>query len=45
MVTCQVDGVSVRHGAAGTEKALAVVPADDGAHLPQNILLHQGEHR
>jgi len=45
MVTRQVDGVSVRYGAAGTEEALAAVPADDGAHLPQHVLLHQGEHR
>jgi len=45
MMTRQVDGVSVRYRAARTEKALAVVPADDGAHLPQHVLLHQGEHR
>lgn len=45
MVTCQVNGVSVRHGTARTEETLAAVPADDGAHLSQHILLHQGEHR
>lgn len=44
-MTRQVDGISVRHGAAGTEEALATLPADDGAHLSQHVLLHQGEHR
>lgn len=44
-VARQVDGVSVRHGATGAEEALAALPADDGAHLPQHVLLHQREYR
>lgn len=41
----QIDGVSVRHGSTGAEKTLAALPADDGAHLSQHVLLHQWEHR
>lgn len=45
MVTRQIDGVSVRHGASRTEESLTSLPTDDGAHLSQDILLHQREHR
>lgn len=45
MVTRQVDGVSVRYGTTGAKETLTIVPADDGTHFPQHVLLHQGEHR
>lgn len=45
MVACQIDGVTVRHGATWTEEALAALPANDATHFSQHVLFHQGEYR
>lgn len=42
-MSCQVHGVHVRGRPAGAEQTVALRPADQPTHGPENLALHQDE--